>query len=473
MLELTVRQILEATGGKLTNGNILDNKVDAIITDSRKVTKGCLFICLEGEKFDGHSFAHEALSKGAVAVVAHKKIDGNESIIEVSNTLTALGDIAKYYRVFYETKLNKPLIVVGVTGSVGKTGTKDFVYEILRRKYKTLKSKLNFNNEIGLPLTILDLHDEEALVVEMGMRGLKQIEYLSNIAKPTHGIITNIGSSHIELLGSKENILKAKSEIICGMTGKKVLVLNGDDEYLKDATFPSDINIVYFGLKEHNQIKGTIINNDTKGIYFLLEGLNNVKYSVELKLLGKHNVYNSLAAIAVSVNCGVDIEDCIKACENYAGDTIRQNIFRIEEKNITIIDDTYNASIESMKAAIDVLSSFKNAKRKIAVLGDMLELGDLSKEGHTEVGKYAVKAGIDIVIATGNEARYIAETVMESTITNESQKICIAYYTQNAFEAAKRLLLMAEEGDCILVKGSHAMKMGTVVDAIKEREVGI
>lgn len=472
MLKLTVKQILEATGGKLRNTNILDNNIDAIITDSRKITEGCIFICLEGERFDGHNFAKEALSKGAVAVVAHKKIDDTESVIEVKDTLIALGDIAKYYRVFYEEQLGKPLIVVGVTGSVGKTGTKDFVYETLSRRYKTQKSKLNFNNEIGLPLTILQLQDEEALVVEMGMRGFNQIEYLSNIAKPTHGIITNIGSSHLEILGTRENILKAKSEITSGMTGDRVLVLNGDDEYLKNADF-ENADVSYFGLQDNNDLKAVIVNNSAEGISYILEGINDKKYRVDLKVLGKHNVYNSLAAITVSVKCGVDVEECIKACESYSGDSIRQNIFKIEKKNITIIDDTYNASVESMKAAIDVLGSFKDARRKIAVLADMLELGEFSREGHITVGKYAVSAGIDILIATGTESRYMAEAVMESALTNESGKLCIAYYTQNAAEAAQRLLLMAEEGDCILVKGSHSMKMGTVVDAIKEREVEI
>lgn len=470
MLELTVRQILACTNGRLFNENIIDERITSIVTDSRKVTKGSLFICIEGEKFDGHDFYQDAFNSGAVACLVHKSItDGNTNIIQVDDTLKAYGDIASFYRTFYEEKLGKSLIVVGVTGSVGKTSTKDYIFEALSKKYRTLKSRLNENNEIGLPRTILNLENEEAIVVEMGMRGLNQIEYLSRIARPTHAVITNIGSNHLEFLGSKENILKAKSEIIIGMTDGGVLVVNGDDEYLKRGEF-GDVTVLKVGFEEGSNLRVT--NYDaSKNTYVFTDGSGN-DYKVSLRLKGRHNVYNSLVAICIAKSIGVPVKDAIAACEEYAGDSIRQNIFTLKNRNVTVIDDAYNASYESMKASLEVLSSYEN--RKVAVLGDMLELGEYSDEYHYKVGKLCVEKGVDIVIACGRHARYIVEAVMESMLDNmESKKVCYAYYTQDAKEAAQKLMLMLEEGDCVLVKGSNAMKMGHVVEYLRESDVGI
>ncbi len=470
MLELTVRQILACTKGKLMNKDIAEEKITSIVTDSRQVTKGSLFICIEGEKFDGHDFCQDAFNNGAAACLVHKSIAvGNTNIIQVENTLTAYGDIASYYRSFYEEKLGKSLIVVGVTGSVGKTSTKDYIYEVLSKKFRTLKSRLNENNEIGLPRTILNLTDEEAIVVEMGMRGLNQIEYLSKIARPTHGVITNIGSNHLEFLGTKENILKAKSEIIIGMTGEGILVVNGDDEYLRRGDF-GDVQVFKVGFDEGNNLR--VIDYDSSKNTYVFTDESGKEYTVSLKQKGKHNVYNSLVAICIAKSLGIPVEDAIFSCENYTGDSIRQNIFRLKNRNVTVIDDAYNASYESMKAALEVLETFEN--RKVAVLGDMLELGGYSDEYHYKVGKLCVEKGVDIVIACGKHSRYIVEAVMESMLDNmENKKICYAYYTQDANEAAQKLMLMLEDGDCVLVKGSNAMKMGHVVEYLKESDVGI
>ena len=281
MLELTVRQILACTKGKLMNKDIAEEKITSIVTDSRQVTKGSLFICIEGEKFDGHDFCQDAFNNGAAACLVHKSIAvGNTNIIQVENTLTAYGDIASYYRSFYEEKLGKSLIVVGVTGSVGKTSTKDYIYEVLSKKFRTLKSRLNENNEIGLPRTILNLTDEEAIVVEMGMRGLNQIEYLSKIARPTHGVITNIGSNHLEFLGTKENILKAKSEIIIGMTGDGILVVNGDDEYLRRGDF-GDVQVFKVGFDEGNNLR--VIDYDSSKNTYVFTDESGKEYTVSLK----------------------------------------------------------------------------------------------------------------------------------------------------------------------------------------------
>lgn len=470
MLELTVKQILASTNGKLLNEKIIDKKITSIVTDSRRVTKGSLFVCIEGEKFDGHDFCQDAFNSGAVACLVHKSIDGgNTNIIQVENTLTAYGDIASFYRNFYEEKLGKPLIVVGVTGSVGKTSTKDYIFEVLSKKFRTLKSKLNENNEIGLPKTILNLVEEEAIVVEMGMRGLNQIEYLSRIARPTHAVITNIGSNHLEFLGTKDNILKAKSEITIGMAGDGVLVVNGDDEYLKQGDF-GDVAVFKVGFDEDNYMR--VIDYDTSNSIYVFTDESGKEYTVSLKLKGKHNVYNSLVAICIAKCLGVPVEEAVSACESYTGDSIRQNIFTLKNRNVTIIDDAYNASYESMKASLEVLESFEN--RKVAVLGDMLELGEYSDEYHYKVGKLCVEKGVDIVIACGKYSRNIVEAVMESMLDNmENKKVCYAYYTQDAKEAAQKLMLMLQEGDCVLVKGSNAMKMGHVVEYLRESDVGI
>ena len=315
MLELTVKQILASTNGKLLNEKIIDEKITSIVTDSRRVTKGSLFVCIEGEKFDGHDFCQDAFNSGAVACLVHKSIDGgNTNIIQVENTLTAYGDIASFYRNFYEEKLGKPLIVVGVTGSVGKTSTKDYIFEVLSKKFRTLKSKLNENNEIGLPKTILNLVEEEAIVVEMGMRGLNQIEYLSRIARPTHAVITNIGSNHLEFLGTKDNILKAKSEITIGMAGDGVLVVNGDDEYLKQGDF-GDVAVFKVGFDEDNYMR--VIDYDASNSIYVFTDESGKEYTVSLKLKGKHNVYNSLVAICIAKCLGVPVEEAVSACESY------------------------------------------------------------------------------------------------------------------------------------------------------------
>lgn len=457
MLSLRIEDLLKATRGKLDGSNKECKPIKEIVTDSRLAKEGTLFVCLEGERFDGHDFIDQAICQGCKVILVHKEIkrDGID-IIRAKNTELAYGDLARYYRYFYEENLQKPLIVVGVTGSVGKTSTKDLVYECLSKKYRTLKNSFNENNEIGLPKTILKLDDQEALVIEMGMRGLGQVQYLAEIARPGYGLITNIGSSHLELLKTRDNILKAKAEITKGLIGEKILFINGDDPLLTSHDFEDGANLMTFGLGQSNDFRGQILDDST----FILYDPDGRDYRVSLSLRGKHNVYNALAAIGISFKCGVPIQDAIDACMAYRGDMVRQNIFDLENLGLEIISDTYNANFESMKASIDVLSTAKG-KRKIAVLGDMLELGDYSRQYHEALGSYLLDKNIDIVYAVGEQTSFLYDIVKDKKSS---------FYFKDTEAAFKSLVKIVKKGDSILVKGSNAMKMDYIVDKLIEED---
>jgi len=441
-----------------------DVDINEICTDSRKVTKGCLFLAIAGEKFDGHDYIEEVCEKGAVAIVYHNENCKHDiagvAFIKVQDTILALGDLARAYRQLYK------IPVVGITGSVGKTTTKNFTAAAFSESLKTVKTPLNFNNEIGLPLTVLMLEDHEALIVEMGMRGEGEIEYLTNIAKPTIAIISNIGISHIERLKSRENIFLAKTEICHGLAEKGILLVNGDDDMLGDYEklskrvneFNKKIQIITFGTSNNCDIKAENIKlGDTAQFDFVAPfGTMHIK----LALPGKHNVLNALSALAAAYYSGISLAHAAKGVMEFQGDQIRQNIININ--GFKIIDDTYNAGPESMKAALDVLVSFKESKRYIAVLGSMLELGSYAANAHIEVGKHAGEIGVDLLIAVGKMAvKYAAEFTTQVYCLNENEQV---------LDILQKIIA---PGDCILVKGSHAMHMDEIVEGLKKYCEGI
>lgn len=462
-MKLTIDEILNATQGEYLSGNITETVVQ-ITTDSRKVRGGELFIPLIGINFDGHDFVSQAVQQGATVVLTQRILENSIAdfnktcFIRVKDTLKALQDLAKYYL----RKFNIP--IVAVTGSTGKTTTKDLIHSVLQQKYKVMKSEGNFNNHIGLPLSVFKLKQEyEAAIFEMGMSSLGEIDTLAEIVRPNISVITNIGLSHIEHLGSQENILKAKMEITNYLDAEDVLIVNGDDDFLKNLNRQSHpFKKFYIGLNSECDLRAeNIINLGEAGSSFNVV-FDGKKVPFCLQVPGDHNIYNALSAIAVGLWLGMDSSEIQRGIQAYKGSDMRLHILSIQE-NIKIINDTYNASPDSMKAAISVLSKAA-AKRKIAVLGDMLEMGLYTKTGHYTVGCEVAKKSIDLLIVVGTAAAYIAEGAIDHGF--DRQKIVVCTNNQEVIGYLRKNML-AE--DMILVKGSRGMKMEEIVAGIQER----
>jgi len=459
MGSFTIEEICVATGGRLIGGNGKNIEIKGVSTDTRTIKEKQLFIPLLGENFDGHDFIPDAVQKGAAAVItqySHIKITGDIPVIFVKNTLTALQDIAMFHR----KRFNIP--IVAVTGSTGKTTTKDMIYYVLSERYDVLRTEGNLNNEIGLPHTLLRLNDaHDIAVLEMGMSGFGEIHRLAEISRPKVGVITNIGVSHIEKLGSKQNILKAKMEIFDFFTPDGIAVLNGDDELLWSIRDNLPFTIKYFGTGDRVDIRACRINesNDEKISYEInIEGVN---YSIDINAPGIHNIYNSLAAIAVGRLFGLEMEEIQNGLKKFKPAAMRLNIINTPA-NIKIIDDAYNASPDSMIAALTILSQSKG-NRKIAILGDMLEMGDYSEKAHRDVGTAVAQRGVDILITRGNESRKIGEQAKQCGMDDR-----YIYNCSSNKDVIELLGTMIQQGDTILVKGSRGMKMEEIVSYLKE-----
>jgi len=448
---LGLKEIVEATKGKLIFGEIY-KEINGICTDSRKVAEGNLFIPIKGENFDGHEFIEDCFMKGAAASLTSEDAYGvnameGKALIKVEDTLAALGDIARYYRELFDIPL------VGITGSVGKTSTKDMVSCVLRQKFNVLKTSGNFNNHIGLPLTVMNMErDHEAAVLEMGMSGLGEISYLTKIAKPKIAVITNIGMSHIEKLGSKQNILKAKMEIMEGLPDDGIVILNGDDSLLFGLKGFLKYKTIYYGTEEGLDLQAYNVKSmGESGICFEVT-IGNNDYKVHIPVPGTHNVYNALAAIAVGLNMGMSVESIIKGIASYSPANMRLNI--IGNKGYKVINDAYNASPQSMESAIDVLKDTCEGNRTIAVLGDMLEMGEWAYKAHVGVGKYVASKDINYLVTVGENGRSIAQGALEAGIPAER----VFSFDDN--DGAKQFLEdFVKAGDYILIKGSRGMKM--------------
>ena len=443
---MKVYEIVEATQGILVSGN-KDDEINFFSQDSRQMKNGGMYIPLKGERFDGHNFIESAFQTGAQAIISEKDVNYEDKIvIKVKDTYQALKDMASYLR------NHRPVKVVGVTGSVGKTSTRDMVYSVVKQKYKTLKTEGNYNNEIGLPLTILRYHDEEILVLEMGMNHLQEMSRLSMIARPDIACITNVGTAHIGELGSRENILKAKLEITDGMKEGSTLIINQDNDMLQTVELPH-LNVVRVGKGNEASIQAShIILEETKSSFEV--EYQGKKEIIEVPVQGEHNISNALIAIAVGIALNISLEDIKKGIQEFKLTKNRMDI--LEKNHKTVIDGTYNASVDSMKSSIDVLANYK--KRKVAILADMLELGDYSQQLHEEVGSYVASKGIDILVCVGKEAKYIYQKARESMKD--------VYYFESNQEVIDRLDELLKEDDVILVKGSHSMNLKEVVEKI-------
>lgn len=454
MQKLTTDEIIKATIGTLICGE--NKNISDITTDSRQVKGGSLFIPLAGERFDGHDFIERAFSDGADAAITHRDIlpfDG-KTVIRVSDTQKALADIAR----FYKQKYNVP--TVSVTGSVGKTTTKDIIHSVLSMKYNTLKTEGNFNNEIGLPLTVLRLEKEtEAAVIEMGMSHFGEIERLADVARPDVAVITNIGMSHIENLGSQEGIFKAKTEVTKLFDKHNVLIVNGDDKFLSKTKGMGDYKVVYYGITnpENDVFAKDIVNKGIDGTEFTAV-TSGGEYRITVNSAGEHNVYNALAAICTGVEFGVPMD---KIAEGIASFKLTAMRMSVEEKDgITLINDCYNASPDSIRAALKVLSSVEN-KRRIAVLGDVLEMGDFAPKAHYALGA-DVKNCAEALITAGKNAEFIAKGAKEAGMSE-----VYSFADTDAACAFARTFIKC--GDAALIKASRGMHFEKIYNALTEK----
>lgn len=444
-MKLTVKKILEITKGQLITGD--ENlEIESYSKDTRTIKKNDCYIGIKGETFDGNLFWEDAKEKGACACLLDSfegKIEEKDpfTIILVSDTIAAIQALAHYVRIESHAK------VVAITGSAGKTSTKDMIASVLEEKYKILKTPGNLNGQIGLPLNILAYKDEPVWVLEMGMNDFGQLKELSSIASPDVAVITNIGTAHIGILGSRENILKAKLEILEGMNDKGVLVLNGDNDLLK--TVKTNLKQVTFGLESGNDIVATDITMDGEKTICKIE--NN---EIEIPVMGEVFVYNALAAYAVGKLFSLTPEEIKNGIASFQMSNNRMNT--IKTAKFTIINDTYNANPDSVKSAIKTLGTFKN--RKVAILGDMLELGENEIKYHQEIGEFCNEK-IDVLITIG-----VLSKNMFDKFTKEK------YYFKTNEEAETKLKDILKQDDVILVKASHSMKLDTIVNFLKENQ---
>jgi UDP-N-acetylmuramoyl-tripeptide--D-alanyl-D-alanine ligase len=456
---LLLKDVVLATGGTLIQGDPAI-VIDSVSTDSRDVKSGDLFIALKGERFDGHDFIGEAVNKGVKAVVTSLVMNNlpiNIGVVLVKDTLIALQDIAAFYRRLFDVP------ITAITGSTGKTTTKDMIHTLLAAKFNVLKSEGNLNNQIGLPLTLFKLNGTHQMaVVEMGMSGFNEISRLTAIAEPTLGVITNIGLSHIENLGSRENILKAKLELFERFDKRCTAILNADDDLLWGLKSKLSFPVIYYGTKNGIALRAENIESlNGKGISYTLH-TEGEKHRISLSVPGRHNVYNSMAAVATARYFGVEFEHILSAFQNLRTHKMRLEITSLKE-GITVIDDAYNASPDSVVSAISVLKDLPG-KRKIAILGDMLELGDYSEYAHSFVGKAVFNNGIDTLITKGDLSRVIATQAQILGMGKDR-----VFSLDSNADVKFMLETFVESGDTILVKGSRGMKMEEIVMFFKTR----
>ena len=448
MRMFTTKEIAQVTGGELVGGDV---KVSCVSTDTRTIENGALFIAVKGERFDGNDYIDQAAQSGAAAAISDRaagSVKTDIPVIYVEDTREAQLKLARYYRDKFPVKL------CGVTGSVGKTSTKDMIYTVLAARFKTLKTEGNFNNDIGLPRTLFRLNgDYGAAVIEMGMSDLGEISVLSKAAHPECAVITNIGWCHIENLKTRENILRAKLEILDGMESGSPLIVCGDDDYLGRLTKEQtgEHKLVKYGFGAENDVRADNVVHTDGGEEFTLL-YNGREYKAKVPAAGEHHILNALAAFAAGVEFGMSAEEIVPAFMNYESSGMRQ---RIEKRgDVTVILDCYNASPTSMKSALSVLSTMNG--RKIAVLGDMLELGGQSRALHAGIAELSDLA--DEFYLYGSEMAALRDELAKKSVP--------VTHSESKEELTNALLANIRSGDVILFKGSRGMKMEEIAEKI-------
>ncbi|MEG2769669.1 MAG: UDP-N-acetylmuramoyl-tripeptide--D-alanyl-D-alanine ligase, partial [Oscillospiraceae bacterium] len=412
MQVISLKKLLLGVADENRIENMPDTPIDGVVTDSRQGIKGKVFVAIKGEKVDGHDFAKTAIEQGVELVIAKRNIDGVDSqkILVVENVLDTLIQMGKNYRNGFSPRL------VGVTGSVGKTTTKEFCAAVFSAFGETLKTAGNQNNEIGMPNTLFKLDDKtQYAIIEMGMQGLGEIEKLTLAAQPEAAIITSVGHSHLAQLKTRENICKAKMEICQGLPKDGILVINGDDDYLPKATLPKGIRRFTFAINAKNaDVVAFDIKSKNKGQTFKIKDCKNGEFEVFIPAHGVHNVYNALGAYTLATRMGLNPHKVSVALADYKTTGFRQN--EVSCGGFTVIEDCYNANPDSMAAALKMLAEKKCEGKKIAVLGDMLELGEISVKAHYNAGKQAAECGADVVIAIGEKSTEIAKGAKENGV---------------------------------------------------------
>ena len=444
-----VRDIVHLCNGELLCGN---SNLECIhfCLDTRKLCKGDIYVGIKGEIFNGNTFYKDAIKNGASICILdndtdidEKYINGDTTIVLVDDTITCLQRLAKYKRDLYD------IPVVAVTGSVGKTSVKDIIYSVISSKYNVLCTKGNLNNHLGVPLTILELNDShEVLIVEMGMNHFGELHMLSNIANPTIGVITNIGTAHIGNLGSRENILKAKLEILDGMDNG-TLIINNDNDMLRTVKYD---NLITIGIDNKSDYMACEIEEDVFSSGFYI----NEEY-VYIPVGSKAFIYNALFAYAVGIKLGLSGEEISDSLREFKLSPHRLELIKTSKFNI--IDDTYNASLDSVKNSVELLS--KVDSRRVFIFGDILELDEYGESIHKDIGNIVIDNNIDVFIAVGNLSKYSYDVV------NNANKKC--YYFENNDVLLKNIDRILDNNDMVLIKGSHGMKLIDVVNYLKNK----
>ena len=452
MNKLSLKEIVQVTGAEVNS----DAEIffEDISTDSRKIQSGELFVAIKGEHINGESFAKDALKKGASAVLVSKtaKRVPEGVVLKVDDTLIAYRQIAGAWRDRFD------IPIVAVTGSNGKTTTKDLTAAALNGLGHVQKTSGNFNNEIGVPMTLLELREKHnAAVVEIGMRGLGQIETLAEVVKPTIGIVTNVSEAHIELLGSIENIARAKGELVEAIKSGGTIILNADNRHTAEMKnlAGAGVNVMTYGLDNPADVTARDILIGSVSTEFTLS-YRGEDFDFEIPMLGRHNVSNSLAAIAAGLTVGLNVEEIQRGISTLTTTKMRFEVIRRD--GLTIVNDAYNASPASMRVAIKTTSEIYSG-RLIAVLGDMMELGEISERVHREIGAELVENKFDTLITLGELGKFIAAGAREAGLEN--------VYTFDTHEdAAKKILELVRDGDTILFKASHVMHMEKIIELI-------
>ena len=464
MRNMTLRKIAEAVRGELYMEQVPENMeadtawAKGVVIDSRLVKAGYIFIATKGEHVDGHSFIEKVYEMGALGVICEKAPDAPKgAYILVKDSFQALEALAEYYRTQLSIK------VVGITGSVGKTSTKEFIASVCSKGFRTLKTRGNYNNEVGLPLTVLRIRSDcEVAVLEMGISDFGEMHRLSKVAKPDICVITNIGQCHLENLGTRDGILKAKTEIFDFLDLHGRVCLNGDDDKLCTITSVHGRQPLFFGMDSKNAVYASDYQN--KGLegsaitIHCKEEAQESVFSAVIPLPGEHMVYNALAATAVGTLLGLTKEQIQEGIRDVQPVNGRDHV--IHAGSITIIDDCYNANPVSMKAGIDLLAQAADS-RKIAILGDMFELGVNEKELHAEVGAYAAQKGIDVIICVGTLCKCLYDGVKKAENTD-----CMAYYFEDKESMLEKVHELIGDGDTVLVKASHGMHFEEVIEKL-------
>lgn len=453
MRHMTLKEIAVACGGiYYGDDDYFYKEISSVVIDSRQVTKDCLFVALRGARVDGHMFIPQTIQDGALCALSEKRIENaSYPYILVFSCEQALKAMAEHYR------KNLRIKVVGISGSVGKTSTKEMIAAVLEQKFSVLKTQGNFNNEIGLPLTIFNIREKhEIAVLEMGISDFGEMERLAKIARPDICVLTNIGLAHLEQLKTREGILKAKTEMFLYMNPQGDIILNGDDDMLSAVTPANRIEPIFFGLDPRFGFYAKEIEDmglkGTTAVFCTPKS----QFKAHISIPGRHMVYNALAAVAVGFSLDMTDEDIrtgIEALEPLAG---RVNL--IETGQFSIIDDCYNASPASMEASLEILAGAST--RKVAILGDMFELGPKENILHFEVGRFAAQIGIDVLVCIGELAGHIAQGA-EETADME------IHLFEGKADFLEHIDTILKAQDTILVKASHGMEFPEIVDTLK------